>query len=99
MGYRVEYEPVPRYKRTVKRSSRLGTLTILSFLLFMLLVNGLNLRGKEVLQKLFIPGDAAVTGQAFSSFVEDLQMGDPFSDAAEAFCRTILEGAFDEGID
>lgn len=37
-----------------------------------------------------LPGDGEATAHALEAFARDLKAGDPFSEAAEAFCLEIL---------
>ena len=50
-------------------------------------------RGRDVLEEVILPGDAAVTKQAFSVMTEQLRRGEAVSDAVAAFCREVIDGA------
>lgn len=45
----------------------------------------------ESVQQILIPGEDAVTKEAFHIFVEELRNGEDFRDAATAFCREIID--------
>ena len=47
----------------------------------------------EAVQEFMIPGNAAVTKEAFHAFVGELRNGEDFRDAATAFCREIIDAA------
>ncbi|HIR31183.1 MAG TPA: hypothetical protein IAB83_04145 [Candidatus Faecousia faecavium] len=47
--------------------------------------------GAQVMQKLLLPGDTAVTAAALEDFAAELQAGEQLSGALENFCRSILE--------
>ena len=42
-------------------------------------------------QKILLPGDGAVTGQAMEAFAADMKSGTPFDEAARSFCLEILK--------
>ncbi len=91
MGYRIEYQPVPKLRRVKKRRSAALALTGIFFLLFCVLVNLLWARGAEVLGKLFFSGNVAVTVDALEHFVMELGAGEEFPSAFETFCRTVIQ--------
>ena len=62
------------------------------FLLFCLMVYYFWPDGKQFLQELLWPGDAAVNRQAAEVMVQQLRWGEPLADALETFCLTILHG-------
>lgn len=49
--------------------------------------------GAQVLQEVFLPGDAAVTRQALANMAENLKEGEAIGDAVVVFCREIVDGA------
>ena len=94
MGYRVVYDSVRQEKRRAKsHGARLTGLTAMFLALFLMMVNVYWPKGREVLQEMIWPGDAAVTRQAAEAFVEELRFGEPIGDAVESFCREIIKSA------
>lgn len=93
MGYRIEYQPVKKVRGMEKRISRLGALTAVCLLLFLLLVSAVWPQGASAVQSFFLPGDAAVTAAALEGLTADLQAGVGWSDALELFCIRVIEGA------
>lgn len=89
MGYRVEYGQAAGKKSGKWHAKRVLILTGIFLLLF---VWGLRLywpEGSGLLRQILLPGDA----EAVSVFMEDLKAGQPFSEAAAAFCREIIADA------
>lgn len=87
MSYQIEYsssnivkKPVPIKKR------KLGAL--ISVVAVLLVAGLLQI---ETVQNFLIPGDAEVTKTAFYTFTQALEEGEPFPDAAAAFCRQLIE--------
>ena len=98
MSYRIEYGtavPLRFQKRRVKGHVR--SLTALCLLLFALAVGELWPDGRQVLQRVFLPGEPSVTEQAFSSMVSGLTAGVPLEDAVVAFCQQIIDYGAGEG--
>lgn len=85
MGYRIEYGPSIKEK-----PSRTGWFTALFFLFFCLMVVCFWPEGKALMEELLLPGENAVTREAAEVFIRELRFGEPFSEAAEHFCRGIL---------
>ena len=57
------------------------------------LVFTISLLGKVGALDFLIPGDRAVTKEAFQTMVEEVREGERVSDALTAFCEEILAGA------
>lgn len=94
MGYRVVYEPVSKKVPLFREKRfRIPGMAAVCFLLFLLLVNGIWPRGREVLQKILWPGNGETTLLAAEAFVQELRYGEPIGDAVESFCREILQRA------
>lgn len=94
MGYQVVYKPVSKNAPVFReKKSRIPGMTAGCFLLFLLLVNGLWPRGREVLQKIIWIGNEETTLEAAEAFVQELRYGDPIGDAVESFCRKIIQNA------
>lgn len=89
MGYRVEYETVPKVRRMEQRKSGRAALTALFFVIFLLLTTVFWPKGRAVLQELLLPGDPVVTVAALETLAEELQTGTRLGDALENFCQTI----------
>lgn len=93
MGYRITYQPMKKIRNLEKRRSRRLALTGLFLVLFLIFTHVFWQEGRQFLQSLLIPGDAAVTVSAMEDFTHALSSGIPFSEAFAAFCHSILEGA------
>lgn len=91
MAYKIEYakSSMHRYPQIKKRSSlKIGRVMLVAFLLMVAIwmhVNGIP--------DFLIPGDAAVTREAVSILIEDVECGVPVKVAITTFCRQIIEGA------
>lgn len=83
MGYKICYGK--------ERKGRLRAMTAGWFCVFLLLVGLCWPRGREALTQLLLPGDGAVTVAAMEAFAQELRTGEKLRDAAESFCRTVLE--------
>ena len=87
MSYQIEYSNSNIVKKPVRiRKGQLGVL--ISLVAFLLVVGLLQI---EAVQNFLIPGDAEATKVAFYTFTQALEEGDPFPDAAAAFCRQLIE--------
>lgn len=94
MGYRILYGPeISRYCNNRRDKKRLWGMTLGCLLLFLALTMQLWPEGRAVLENMLLPGDPAVTKQAFSVMTEQLQSGEAIADAAAAFCQEVLDGA------
>lgn len=94
MGYRIEYQPINPVRHGHIRRTRVGILTGLCFLLFLFLVTSFWPQGRDLLRELLIPGDPDVTMMALETFAGELRRGVTFSNAAESFCRILMEPSF-----
>lgn len=94
MSYRIVYgeEPV-RWQRKSMRVGRIAAYTTVCLILFASLTWKFWPAGAEVLQEVFLPGDADVTRQALSNMAENLRAGEAIGDAVAVFCREIVDGA------
>lgn len=93
MGYQITYQPIKKLRYLDQQRSCRTALTGLFFLLFLLFTHLFWPDGRELLQSILIPGDAAVTVAAMESFSHDLRTGLSLSECFTGFCRTVLEGA------
>lgn len=93
MGYRVEYGQAQRTAAPVFKKSRVGILTVVFLLLFVLAVKLYWPEGAAILDDLSLLGNQTATRKAFSTLVEDLQSGQAFSAAVTAFCQEIIADA------
>ena len=92
MAYQISYSGTAVKQRIEERSvisKSLGRM-ILTACICLAAVIALN---NESVQQFLIPGDNAVTKEAFYVFVEELRNGEDFPDAATAFCREIIDAA------
>ena len=91
MGYRVEYMPIRKVRNMKIRTCRVPVLTGLFFCLFLFLVFSYWPRGAEIIQDLVIPGDPDITIAFVETFADQIQNGEPFSEALAAFCHNMKE--------
>lgn len=91
MAYRITYLPVKKVRGMEKRTARAPALGTIFFLLFLLLVHSAWPRGREVMQRLIFPGDAAVTAAALEELTGALKSGERLSEALEGFCSSVME--------
>ena len=89
MSYRIEYDAaVGKYE--VRKVSP-GAFPLFMLSAFMI-VAILTYQGRELFRSLIIPGDDAVTLQAFHMMTADLYSGAAFWDAFSDFCRLVIHG-------
>ena len=92
MNYRIEYDGGRVKKRTIRvtKAKKLSIIIVSAAVL----VSGFLLwpRGRRMIRDAILPGDAAVTDHALQGLVENLQSGQPMSDAVEVFCKEIIHG-------
>lgn len=94
MGYRIEYDNLGgKYEISREKSGRFPFLLAVGCGLCLLGVCACWPEGAEKLQNWLIPGDDAVTTQAFHILRENLKNGAPVGKAVEAFCRFVIHGA------
>lgn len=87
MGYTIEYPVEPK-----KKKSR-GFRTFLFLTVFFVAILGIIREdGREFLQKLLFPGDAAVAVSAFENMASELKAGSSLSDAFFRFCQQVFRG-------
>ena len=91
MGYRIEYDSCGS-KYEIRRENYF--LLKIGFLMLLILALGLCLwpQGTRTLRSFLIPGEDAVTVQAFHTLTDDLRSGATIPDALEAFCQYVLYG-------
>ena len=91
MAYYIAYSPeaAHRYPQKVRRRTQNKAAWIAIAMVFAAMlwmrVNGIP--------DWLIPGDPAVTKEAASLFVEEIQDGEGMNGAVTTFCRTVLDGA------
>ena len=91
MSYRIEYDGrTDRYEVAREGRSRLPFLVTATFCLFVLLTLAFWKEGTEQIKSLLIPGDDALTVQAFQNMANDLRSGAEIADAVYAFCRCVI---------
>lgn len=90
MGYEITYGRKPRLP---DRSERRTGLLLVCFLGFLLLVWGFWPEGRAALATMLWYGDGESALEAAEVFVESIQCGLSFTDAAELFCIQVLSGA------
>lgn len=93
MGYRIEYESPRQYPTKKPRGSRIFWLTGAFLLIFTCFTLQFWPQGRELLEEALLPGDPAVTKQAFSLMTQQLRQGEAIGDALAAFCREVIDGA------
>lgn len=90
MSYQVVY-PGNQEKQPKKKPAPFALMLCGCILAFVLLTVCFWPEGAQMMQKLLLPGDAAVTAAALEDFAAELQAGEQLSGALENFCRSILE--------
>lgn len=94
MGYRIEYDKGSKaYEVRKEHSLRFPVMVASCLVLFFLLTWVFWPEGVELLREMVIPGDNAVTTQAWDTMVDSLKSGASVSDAVTVFCREIIHGA------
>lgn len=88
LGYRVEYGTVQKHQHSSRRAV---WMTALCFALFLVFVNVCWPQGREVLREILWPGEPAAAKQALETFIDELRWGNSFTEAAESFCREIIQ--------
>lgn len=93
MGYCVDYGAHGTEKLPLKEAKgHLRAFAGLFFLLGFVLAWNFWPEGREVLQRLLIPGEPEVTLAATEELVAQLRSGTDTQEAVAAFCREILGG-------
>ena len=90
MGYQITYEG--NHKIVQPRQNRTSIIW-LCFGAFLLFVCAFWPEGREVLKRMLWPGDGDAAVRAAGLFVDSVQCGLSFRDAAEIFCLEVLSGA------
>lgn len=93
MSYRIVYGEEPVFKQKKIRTGRIAAYTAVCLILFASLTLKFWPSGAELLQEVFLPGDAEVTRHALSNMAENLRAGEAIGDAVAVFCREIVDGA------
>lgn len=92
MAYQIRYGPVKR-KAPTDRRKKAGCWLLVTLCAAVLLI-GIQFSGiGKTIWNWILPGDAAVTGAALNTMVEEIRAGESVSDAVTAFCREIIENA------
>ena len=93
MGYRIDYDR-GNGKFEVSESHPWRFPLILGGLICLLFMFTPHFWADGVcaLRSALIPGDDAVTVQAFQTLTEDLRSGTSVAEAVEAFCRLVIHG-------
>ena len=92
MGYRIVYGPETGGRQIAdKPRIRLRVMTGIMLLIGCGAVRIFWPEGTELLRRFLVPGEPTLTEQAFGTLVADLRMGEAFSEAVTAFCRTVVE--------
>lgn len=93
MGYRIEYDRENgRYEISHMRTWQFPLMLAGVLGVFLLLVMHFWPEGAAVFRSALIPGDDAVTLQAFRNMTADLRSGATVPDALETFCRFVIHG-------
>lgn len=90
MSYQIRYG-AGKYPESGERS--IGWMTGVCFAVFLLLVWGFWPEGREALQTMLWYGGGETALNAAEAFVESIQCGLSFADAAELFCIQVVSGA------
>lgn len=94
MGYVIRYDGQVHRKQSHRTyRSHLGQLIGAFFLAFILLTMAFWPAGTDKMRSMLLPGEPAVTQQAISALVEQLQGGQGIESALTAFCQEILSDA------
>ncbi len=89
MSYRIEYHHgAGKYEIREERKVIPGILT--TFALFLALTFAFWPEGAAALRDMLIPGNDAVTVQAFQTLAQNLKSGTPIPDAVESFCQFVI---------
>ena len=92
MAYQIRYGPVKRKEQSDRRK-KAGRWLPVTLCAAALLI-GIQFSGiGKTIWNWILPGDAAVTGAALNTMVEEIRAGESVSDAVAAFCTEIIENA------
>lgn len=91
MAYTVRYTQPGSMERNKIPASEGRRKILIAVLLAVLMLFGTGrLLSDSKVQELLIPGDPAVTKQAFTEMTQSIRDGQPVDDAIVAFCRQII---------
>lgn len=90
MGYRIDYQPIPKIRRAEIRRTRRAAFTAVCFILFLLLVSSCWPEGAQMLRSWLLPGDGSVAVAAMEELSRDLKAGQSFPGAWEVFLQRVL---------
>ena len=94
MPYRIEYDKsTQKYEIKSKHSLRFSFILLTCYILFFILTAAFWPDGRAFIQEFLIPGDNAVTIEAFSTMTRELRSGVSFNDAIYTFCHEIIDDA------
>lgn len=89
VSYRIEYDStVDKYEVRPVPSRFVPVLLFSAVFILSMLLSGS--RGRDLLGSILIPGEDAVTVQAFQSMTNDLRSGASLYDAVYDFCRIVI---------
>lgn len=98
MGYIIAYDSMGgKYEVSVHNPWRFPVLCIAALCMFLFLTFHFWPEGSTLLRSVLIPGEDAVTVQAFQNMTQDLKAGASVPDAIEAFCKEVIHS--DNGSD
>ncbi len=93
MGYRIDYDRGNgKFEISEVHPWRFLLMLAGTLSLFFFLAVHFWPDGAEVIRSFLIPGEDAVTVQAFQTMTDDLRSGASVSDAVEGFCRFVIHG-------
>lgn len=90
MGYRIQYGPVRKIRRSEHRRSGAVALTGLFFLLFLLMVNLFWSEGVQVIRESLLSKDHSMTVSAMEDMSDALVQGESAYEAVRTFLKSIL---------
>ena len=90
MGYRIEYDGRAGKYEVKPEGKGLPKVLLCGVILIAALM--LWPQGTKMLRSFLIPGEDAVTVQAFQNMTNDLRSGATVGEAVEAFCRYVIHG-------
>ena len=91
MGYKIEYGQTVKFVQQKTKDSN-KNLKIAVLVLVLALASAFLLRNDSV-RSFILPGDPSVTEEALNTFADQVRAGEPFKDAAVAFCQDIISNA------
>ena len=87
MSYRIYYGKKKKYPPVRKRNKNMIRIVVA-----IVCITGALILWRNELTSILIPGDDTVTKVAYANFKSELEAGEPFGSAFEAFCRGIIYG-------